>query len=98
MTIKFKITTTDGKTFTGPVQGNGGHVGGDVSHLPFERAAKKSLDRMLRIVQLAQLGEPLPVFEPVMGHVVMYPGYTATGNGDPVAVDLRRGAKVEVLR
>lgn len=84
--IKFRITTTDGRTVVGPVQGSGGLVGAGLSHCAPRKARAAALARLRAWV--AGTGPET---------ATVFPDYSAEGNGEPVVVAIR-GASVELAR
>lgn len=80
---RYTIRLATGALVTGPVQGSGGVIG----------SGEHNLARLQTQTRRANAGEPLGIYEPRPGHVVMYPHYSAHDTGEPVEVDLR-GAEV----
>jgi hypothetical protein len=84
----YKITTRDGQTVAGRVQGNGGMLGGDSS--------RKALGGLNELRQAASGEYPFGGYEPKPGHVRVYPEFSANGNGPSVDVPIV-GATVEIV-
>lgn len=68
----------DGRTVTGPVIGSGGFV-----------EARGGRRRLTVAIERARAGAPLSIFEPEPGHVRIFPGFSAAGDGAPLDIDLR---------
>ena len=75
MIARFRFTESDGKTVTGPVQGNGGLV--------------TSLARLLKAQRLANDYLDTGLYEPSRGRVCVFPDWTPRSNGPRVYVSLR---------
>jgi len=78
----FRFSTPGSPIVTGVVQGSGGVI----------RCGKEEATRRLRRqTRLAREGKPLDIYEPRVGHVRVFPNYSADGSGEPHRdVDLRR--------
>lgn len=93
--LVFRITTADGRTVTGPVQGTGGLVGAAFADGP-RAAAAPMLARLRGDVRRAAKGLRLSCYEPKPGHVRVKPDYCAESDGTPIDVSLV-GARIEVV-
>ena len=96
--INIKATLADGTTFIGPIQGNGGRIGGwysaDTSRSDAERTASA---RMARVQSLVLRGRDHGVYDPTNKpydpnhkgtHVAIYVGerFNHTGKETPIPV------------
>ncbi len=72
----------NGKSVVGVVQGNGGVLAG--------------IHGLKRLHASADHGRILGLYEPLPGHVRVFPSYSAEGNGPHVDVDLL-GASVTIV-
>ena len=81
---RFRFTLANGRTVAGPVQGAGGVV--------------SDLERMKRAIRLAKEGRDTGLYEPHPGHVVVFPEFSAEGDGPRVAVDLAKVRSVAKVR
>lgn len=89
MTIRFRVTLASGRIVEGPIQGNGGKLGGGSMHAGHGRAraaAIRSLDAALRA---AHDGRDIGIFEPRPGHAAIYPDYCAESDGiyEPIPLE-----------
>jgi hypothetical protein len=62
----------NGRPIVGPVRGCGGMVA--------------SLERLQAARRLAIQGRPHGLYEPILGHVAVFPDYSSEGDGEPVFV------------
>jgi hypothetical protein len=79
------IRAVSGEFVTGAVQGAGGILREQVKH-PLRR-------RVEALIERATNGDPLSVYEPKPGHILMFAGYCAAHDGERRIVDLR-GAEI----
>lgn len=89
--LVFRITTADGRSVTGPVQGNGGLVGAGC----YTNVRAPMLARLRNDAKRAARGLRLSCYEPAPGCVRVKPDYSAEGDGEPVDVPLA-GARIEL--
>lgn len=80
-TTRFTFTLADSAQITSVVQGCGGLL--------------RDADRLAVQVRRARAGDALGIYEPLPGHVRLYPHYDARGNGAPIDLDLREVVRVE---
>jgi hypothetical protein len=73
----------------GPIQGNGGMLGFAAAHRPAKERDADALETLLAVQRVYQRkGSQSRLYEPEPGHVAVYPRFSATDDGAPVAVPL----------
>jgi hypothetical protein len=79
-TPRFRFYFAD-RYVEGPVRGCGGFV--------------TALSQLHAAQDRALAGDAMFLYEPMIGHVAVYPGFDYKGDGEPVYVDLRRVVRIE---
>lgn len=86
--VKIRAETSDGQVYVGPIMGNGGMLGSRALQAGLEIGEELALN-MLRICQERDANdETIPIFQPLVGHVALYPGYCAATDGPQIDIPL----------
>lgn len=88
MSIFLRATLPDGRTFEGPIQGNGGKLGDGTAYMGDELATGAAIDQIRKVQRLHADGRPTGIYEPQPGHVAIYPDWSGFGDGVPVCIPL----------
>lgn len=84
-TTRYRITTPEGYSIIGAVQGYGSLIEG-----------ASGCDFLRRLAVRAAAGKPLPIYEPFQGSIAVFPACTTTENGPSIPIPLA-GATIEMV-
>lgn len=93
--VRFVFFLTNGSQVTGPVQGSGGLVGAGYTTTLTRSLA---LTRIREAMADAHRGRRTGLYEPKRGFVVVYPDYSAQGNGPERLLDLRQVESIGLVK
>jgi len=86
--IRFRATLPNGKKVVGTVQGAGGRLGSNLLHSGRVQASISAMSGLQRAKKRALEGRPTGLYEPLRGHVAMFPDECAEYQGKEVLVPL----------